>query len=251
VAWSHNGKLIASGDESGRVWIFDVAERKKIKEFRIHLRGIQALSFDASDKHLLSTGKDDSMGTYDLSTWKGVIHHGDGASFYDGKYMPKSDSFITATLREGARLYPADGSAPRVFKGHGGQGALDCDINSTGSLLVTGGKDAKAILWSIPSGKSLGALVGHQDWVQAVKFSPNGKYVATSCGLDRSVKVWDVASRKMLATIDEASSSGSPLGWTADGKYLLMTDMSDHLQVQKVAGAPEAAPVKAKKKTRH
>ena len=42
VAWSPNGKFIASGDESARIFIFDAASGKKLGEVRRHQRGIQS-----------------------------------------------------------------------------------------------------------------------------------------------------------------------------------------------------------------
>src|SRR5262245_10824211 len=46
----------------------------------------------------------------------------------------------------------------------------------------------------------LAVLQGHQDQVRQVEFSPDGTILA-SCSDDHSVKLWDVASEKPLATL--------------------------------------------------
>ena len=89
----------------------------------------------------------------------------------------------------------------------------------------------------------LGSLKGHSDWVVHCAFSPNGKYIATS-GDDRTVRIWSPYSFKQIGELDDQQAVGSPLCWTADGKYLVTVNFSDFLQINSVtppqggAGAP-------------
>ncbi len=46
-------------------------------------------------------------------------------------------------------------------------------------------------------------LTGHQDWVQSVVFSPDGKWFA-SAGLDKSVKLWVSATGSLLGTLRQS-----------------------------------------------
>lgn len=249
IAWSADGKYIASGDETARIWLWDASSGKKLKEMRTHTRGIQKLSFNRSRSLLLSTGKDDSMRLYDPSAGKEKkVIQGNGANFYGGQFFPNSDSFAVATLTEGGRIYK--GGNVVALKGHGGQGAFEADVNKAGSRIATAGKDAKIILWN-SSGGAVATLVGHMDIVANVRFSPNGRLLASSCGSDRTVKIWDVASGKAIATISDSSAVGSPLGWTADGRFLLSTDVNDNLRITAVSpaqGGGGAAPKKARKR---
>jgi WD40 repeat protein len=188
----------------------------------------------------MSVGKDDTGGIFDLTTGKLRVIKGHGANYYGGRFMPNGDRFVAATLLEGARVYSGSGQIVGTMHGHAGQGALDSDVNPAGTLLATAGKDAKATLWSLPGGKPVGNLVGHQDWVMAVRFSPNGKLIATSCGVDRSVRVWDVVTRRTIGTIDNSSGIGSPLCWTADGKYLVTRSVDDALVVNQITPSQSA-----------
>src|SRR5262249_6587208 len=45
-------------------------------------------------------------------------------------------------------------------------------------------------LWEVPSGRPLGVLHGHADFVQAVAFAPAGRELA-SCDLEGTLEVWD------------------------------------------------------------
>ncbi|MDO8704531.1 MAG: serine/threonine-protein kinase, partial [Sulfuricaulis sp.] len=46
-------------------------------------------------------------------------------------------------------------------------------------------------------------LVGHQDWVQSVVFSPDGKWFATA-SLDKTIKLWVTATGSLLGTLRQS-----------------------------------------------
>jgi WD40 repeat protein len=77
--------------------------------------------------------------------------------------------------------------------------------------------DGKLRLFDASSGKELKRLAGHADWVVCVAFAADGK-VALSGGLDRTIKLWDVATSRLLRTFSLknvviASVAFSPDGW--------------------------------------
>lgn len=252
VAWSGDGKLVASGDESGRVWIFDVASGKRIKEFRDHQRGIAAVSFNRSHTMLASTGKDDKIKVYSLAKMKPVqTYTGGMVDYAKAFFLPKNDAIAAATLGEGARLM-LPGGGLRVFKGHEGYGALDADVNQAQNRMLTCGKDGKVIFWTL-AGETLVKLNGGSDWVQAVRFAPSGRFAASSCGVDRTVTLWNLSTREAAGKLTDASGVGSPLGWTADGRFLLSSDVNDGLRISSVnppqPGGKLAPEPKSKKKS--
>lgn len=48
----------------------------------------------------------------------------------------------------------------------------------------------------------VGTLSGHASWVLSVAFSPDGKYFASSSS-DKTVKVWELASKQCVHTFSE------------------------------------------------
>jgi hypothetical protein len=62
-------------------------------------------------------------------------------------------------------------------------------------------------------------LPGHKDSVGGVAFSPDGKFLAAA-GFDRSVVLWDVDNRKLLARLEGHRAEVRGVAFSPDGKRL-------------------------------
>lgn len=253
--WSKDGKFIATGDETARVWLENALTGEKMREFRTHTRGIQRLSFNIAHTLLITTGRDDAIHVLDLESTKPKEARsilGAGANFYGATFNPRSLSeFTTATLTVGGgREYDAmSGKSSGLLTGHDAQGAMAVAYNPAATRIATGGKDGGVSLYDGASLKKLATFRGHGDWVMDMTFSPNGRLLATS-STDQTVKVWDIKSMQKVADIPKQSFVGSPLCFTGDGTTLVTVSDQGYLQYNKVtptqpAELPPAKPVKA------
>lgn len=238
VSYSPDGKWLASGDESGRVWLWDTATAKRIKEFPRsggHIRGVQAVSFNPKGTLIASTGKDDVIIVWDIATGKQSTKIlGAGVNLYSGTFL--SDTLLASgSLGKGLTFYETKSWQPvKSIDGHSRQGALDLAFSSISGRLLTAGKDGSAVLYSVKNKSALSTMKGHEDWVLRCAFSPNGKLAATSSS-DRTVRIWSTDSFKQVAVLNTQSSVGAPLCFTADGRYLITAGASDDVQVNVIS----------------
>jgi WD40 repeat protein/transcriptional regulator with XRE-family HTH domain len=65
-------------------------------------------------------------------------------------------------------------------------------------------------------------FTGHTAGLQAVRFSPNGKYLATGSD-DKTVRLWDTATGQQLRVFSGHTDGVQSLTFTADGKYIFTT----------------------------
>ena len=64
-----------------------------------------------------------------------------------------------------------------------------------GRILASAGFSVgEILLWEVATGKEIGRLVGHSDYVASLVFWPDGSKLASSSG-DQTIRTWDVASR--------------------------------------------------------
>ena len=256
VGWSQDGRFIATGDESARVWVENALTGEKMREFRTHTRGVQKLSFNIGRTLLITTGRDDAIHVLDLNSTKpkevrSIL--GSGANFYGATFNPRSlVEFATATLTiGGAREYDAMSGKPSgLLTGHDAQGALAVAYNPAATRIASGGKDGNVALYDGATLKRIATFKGHGDWVMDLAFSPNGRLLATS-STDQTVKVWDTKAMRKVADIPQQSFVGSPVCFTADGTTLVTVSDQGYLQYNKVNPhqVPEVTKAPVKKPT--
>lgn len=68
------------------------------------------------------------------------------------------------------------------------------------SVAVVGSDQKQALLFDAGSGKLLRRLLGHEQRIRGIAFSPSGRLLAT-CGEDNSIRIWNVASGERIRTI--------------------------------------------------
>lgn len=243
LSFTPNGQQIVSGDETSRMYVWDVKTGKKLREFprgvQSHARGIQAISFSPDGKTMYSTGKDDVIIVWNFADAKPKYRIAGNGVVFASAVLVKSN-LIAATLTEGIhyRGLPSYGiSFRKDFTG--GTGINDLVANAAGTRVITAGRDNFVGVWDVAKKSLIAKLGGHQDWVQRVAISPNGKLAASSAN-DRTVRFWDLNSNKQVAILNEASAIGSPIAFTGDGKYVVTVSINDGLQINSVTPSQAA-----------
>lgn len=72
--------------------------------------------------------------------------------------------------------------------------------------------------------------MGHNDHVDAVVFSPDGKTVATASG-DRTIILWDVVTGIPLRTLKGHSSSVRHVAFSTDCKQLISASLDNTVRL--------------------
>lgn len=252
VAFNRAGTLVASGDESARLYLWDVKTGKKVREFprdRGHQRAIIGIAFSPDGSRIATVGNDDT-----IRVWPTAGGHpvgtilGGGANLY-GVAFSSSGALLTGTLKDGLRVYePKKWSLAGTIGVPGGQGVNGISASADGSRAVTAGRDGKLTLMNVPGRTRVAAVQAHSDWVIGSALSPNGRLAATSSS-DRTVAVWELPTMRKVATLEEMSAIGSPVVFTGDGRAMVATSSSDAFQVYSVNPPQSGAPAAPAKKT--
>ena len=107
----------------------------------------------------------------------------------------------------------------RVLGSHVGK-ATSVAVTRNGDLSASGGLDSIIRIRSMPSGRVVTELRGHEHGaVEALNFSPDGLRLA-SAGADGTVRVWDTVTWEELFVRRDHNSAVSDVVYCSQGRYL-------------------------------
>src|SRR5207247_10534201 len=121
----------------------------------------------------------------------------------------------------------ATGQLRTTLKGHT-QSVYVVDFSPDGKLLASAtgifqqalrNNPGEIKLWEIATGKELAAFASPGGLLLALRFSPDGKTLA-SAGWDKSIRLWDVPSQQLRATLMGSTGGVRALAFSPDGKTL-------------------------------
>jgi WD40 repeat protein len=224
VAWSPDGKRLASVSADQTVMLWDVESRKALATLEGHKGGAVGaygtVAWSPDGKRLASASGDRTMMLWDVDSRKPLATlEGHKDMVYSVAWSPDGKRLASASGDQTVILWDVDSRQPLVtLAGH--QGAVSSvAFSPDGKRLASASGDQTVILWDVDSRKPLATLEGHKSFVQSVAFSPDGKRLA-SASEDETVILWDVDSRQPLATLVGHKGPVYSVAWSPDGRRL-------------------------------
>lgn len=105
--------------------------------------------------------------------------------------------------------------------GSGGNAVLQNVWSPNGTLMASAfsgaGYGNVIYVWNTTTGKTLLTYHGHSDYITALAWSPNGKYIA-SCDASGTVQVWNAATGNLLVKLPVNAQS---LAWSPDSTRIV------------------------------
>ena len=106
---------------------------------------------------------------------------------------------------------------------------LTADLSADQSLIAIGGPSKRVAVMST-DGEPIHDLTRHTDWVTAIGFSPDGKFLATA---DRngSLLLWEAGSGLFVQKLAGHSSAITSLAWRSDSKLFVTAGEDGNVRV--------------------
>jgi len=191
VAFSPDGKSLATARNIGEIDLWDPNTGEKIKNFK--LPDVWPIAFSRDGKTLVA-GCDEGiisfrdiksgneMGKVDLSadlfSIGGLALSADGKFFAAGGWPKRRDESPVIVCEWNANAGKIEANVVRKFKGHEAH-TYSVAFSPDGKLLASANQDKTAKLWDLQTGKEIKTITAHEDSVYDVAFSPKGDALVT------------------------------------------------------------------------
>ncbi len=198
VAFSPDGRLLASGCANSEVRVWDVNGRKEVAILRGHDDQIRDVVFSPDGLTIASAGdkEDRTVRLWDVKTHtllRTLRGHQDGV--YALAYHPDGKMLASAGVDGTIRFWDCASGRELGHTIRLGSNAYGIAFTPDGARIVGACADNAIRFWETTTGQEVAELRGHEDYVHAVAFSPDGDRLVSASG-DRTVRIWDTLSSR-------------------------------------------------------
>jgi WD40 repeat protein/uncharacterized caspase-like protein len=244
VAFSPDGRLIATGSADNTIKLWDAATGNQLRSVEGHTGPVNSVAFSPDGNVIASGSWDKTIKLWDVATGN-QVRSLEGHTGYVNSvaFSPDGNVIASGSGDKTIKLWDAaTGKQLRSVEGHTGE-VNSVAFSPDGKWIASGSQDKTIKLWDAATGKQLRSLEGYTGGVNSVTFSPDGKVIASgsqvkapvagwdltarnilgeslSGGKDKTIKLWDAATGKELRSLEGHTGDVNSVAFSPDGKMI-------------------------------
>ncbi len=220
VAWSPDGRLLASGSDDSTVKIWDAASGRPLQTLEGHKHHVSSVAWDPSGERLASGSNDKTVKIWDAGSGRLLqTLKVSEVMVYSVAWDPSGERIASGSYDDAGKIWDAgSGRLLQTLEGHK-HWVYSVAWDPSGERLALGSHDKTVKLRDAESGRLLQTLEGHGFAVHSVAWAPNGERIAAGSS-DNTVKIWDAGSGPLLQTLRGHKHWVYSVAWDPSGERL-------------------------------
>ncbi|OKH15864.1 hypothetical protein NIES592_04940 [Fischerella major NIES-592] len=221
LALSPDGKLLATGDANGNVYLWQVQTGKHLLTLRGHTNQVFSVAFSPQGNILASGSFDSLLKIWDVSSGKEIrTYTGHNHGISSVTFSPDGKVVASAGLDGLVKLWDVSTTACiDTFYGHSNQ-VLSVAFSPEGKILASGSLDCSIKLWDVHGGTEIKTFLVHNHSILSLAFSCDGKTLASG-SLDCSIKLWNIRTAQEIKTFTGHTRGIFSVAFSPNGSTLV------------------------------
>jgi serine/threonine protein kinase len=246
VAWSPNGKQIASASDDRLVTICNSTTGTTMRTYRGHAAEVYAVAWSPDGKYIASAGADKTVQIWDATTGDHLLtYNGHSGAVNSVSWSSDSTQLASGSDDKTVQVWNVSMGGLAILYSSHTAGVLSVAWSPDNTLIASGAWDNTLQAFSTVAteafaiGDTVFSYDGHSAEVYTVAWSPDGGSIASASG-DKTVQISNGINGKTQRTYKGHSNIVLALSWSPDGKRIASGSADTTVQIWNAANGQKA-----------
>ncbi len=244
VAWSPNGRILASASADRSVRLWDVHYGRLLHDPIGQGDYVFSVAWSPDGRVLASGCYDETIRLTDGVTGLPVRDlTGHDGPVYNVAWSPDGRYLASASYDHTIRIWDSQNDWQcRVLEGHS-DWVMSVAWSPDGLTLASGSRDESICFWDMNRGTMFRKLKGHNDIVNSVVWSPDGLMLASASD-DQTIRLWDAGSGRLRTLLEGHTGLVLYACFSPDGSMLASKSRDNTVRLWRTGSWEQIATLK-------
>ena len=212
VAFNPDSNILASSGDDGVIRLWNLRENREIATLNDHRGEVYSLDFSPDGTLLVSGSRDSTLRFWDVGRRTCIATIKDHqATVHTTIFSPDGKTAASADNNGEIKLWSLERESVVLTLKPDSNKVRTVTFSPDSTTVAVGTEAVKFIpvlLFDAQSGKNTARIMQHAGCITSVTFSPDGTRLV-SCGEDGLLQIGDIATNKVLASVDVEQEGGT------------------------------------------